>query len=236
MIGTNKKDATETIDLLVEDARRGKLHRRDPIATAETVDELLAARGVEAVTYTGWEAIDLAERTAGGPHGRPRIKLLTWDELCAAARDRSSVRLKPDARIWRDRLEPVPALGAAHPFEGREPSTEGRFSCMEIRLRQVECLSCWLPPRRPRRPAPLRSRRVPEVPLRGLGRERGALRAHPSAAPRAAGRPPPPPRGLTAKSPRDDFARLKAVRSPGPERRSRAKPVSATPHCDRLGD
>jgi ferredoxin/flavodoxin---NADP+ reductase len=86
VIGTNKKDATETIDLLVEDARRGELHRGDPSATAETVDELLAARGVEAVTYTGWEAIDLAERTAGEPHGRPRIKLLTWDELCAAAR------------------------------------------------------------------------------------------------------------------------------------------------------
>jgi ferredoxin--NADP+ reductase len=87
VIGTNKKDATETIDLLVEDARAGKLHRGDPSATAETVDELLAARGVEAVTYTGWEAIDFAERTAGEPHGRPRIKLLTWDELCAAARD-----------------------------------------------------------------------------------------------------------------------------------------------------
>jgi ferredoxin--NADP+ reductase len=86
VIGTNKKDATETIDLLVEDARRGELHRGDPSATAESVDELLAARGVEAVTYTGWEAIDLAERTAGEPHGRPRIKLLTWDELCAAAR------------------------------------------------------------------------------------------------------------------------------------------------------
>jgi ferredoxin--NADP+ reductase len=86
VIGTNKKDATETIDLLVEDARGGKLRRGDPTATAETVDELLAARGVEAVTYTGWEAIDLAERTAGDPHGRPRIKLLTWDDLRSAAR------------------------------------------------------------------------------------------------------------------------------------------------------
>ena len=75
MIGTNKKDATETIELLLEDARGGKLNRGDPSATAETVDELLAARGVEAVTDAGWEAIDLAERAAGEPHGRPRVKL-----------------------------------------------------------------------------------------------------------------------------------------------------------------
>jgi ferredoxin/flavodoxin---NADP+ reductase len=34
----------------------------------------------------GWESIDTAERTAGEPHGRPRIKLCTWDDLLAAAR------------------------------------------------------------------------------------------------------------------------------------------------------
>jgi ferredoxin/flavodoxin---NADP+ reductase len=86
VIGTNKKDATETVDTLLEDARAGKLHRGDPEATAETVDELLTARGVEAVTYAGWEAIDLMERTAGEPHGRPRIKLAMWQELLDAAR------------------------------------------------------------------------------------------------------------------------------------------------------
>src|SRR3954469_1225014 len=51
VIGTNKKDATETIELLLEDARAGRLHRGDPDATAEAVDELLSGRGVEAVTY-----------------------------------------------------------------------------------------------------------------------------------------------------------------------------------------
>ena len=48
MIGTNKKDATETVELLLEDAARRKAAPRRPGATAETVDELLAARGVEA--------------------------------------------------------------------------------------------------------------------------------------------------------------------------------------------
>jgi ferredoxin/flavodoxin---NADP+ reductase len=83
VIGTNKKDATETVDLLLEDARAGRL---TPPAGDESIEHLLAERGVEAVVYSGWEAIDAVERAAGEPHGRPRIKLCTWDELLAAAR------------------------------------------------------------------------------------------------------------------------------------------------------
>ena len=85
VIGTNKKDATETVELLLEDARegrlpsRGRLAGRDPRCAA-------ADRGVEAVMYAGWEAIDALERSRGEPHGRPRIKLCSWDELLAAAR------------------------------------------------------------------------------------------------------------------------------------------------------
>ena len=86
VIGTNKKDATETVDLLLEDARAGKLGRGNPAATADTVEQLLAERDVEHVTYMGWEAIDAEEMNRGVPFGRPRVKLLTWDELRAAAR------------------------------------------------------------------------------------------------------------------------------------------------------
>jgi ferredoxin--NADP+ reductase len=86
VIGTNKKDASETVELLLEDARAGLLARSDPAATAETVDELLASRGVEQVTYRGWEAIDAKEQARGEPQRRPRIKLCSWDELRAAAR------------------------------------------------------------------------------------------------------------------------------------------------------
>jgi ferredoxin/flavodoxin---NADP+ reductase len=82
VIGTNKKDATETVQLLLDDARAGRLPPRD----GGSLEELLAGRGAEPVLYAGWEAIDAAERTAGEPHGRPRVKLATWDELLAAAR------------------------------------------------------------------------------------------------------------------------------------------------------
>ena len=46
MIGTNKKDATETVELLLEDARGGLPRRR-----AARRDDLLAERGVEPCVY-----------------------------------------------------------------------------------------------------------------------------------------------------------------------------------------
>ena len=82
VIGTNKKDATETVELLLDDARTGRLPQRG----GGTLEDLLGERGADAVMYAGWQAIDEAERTAGEPHGRPRIKLCSWDALLDAAR------------------------------------------------------------------------------------------------------------------------------------------------------
>jgi ferredoxin--NADP+ reductase len=82
VIGTNKKDATETVAGLLEDARAGKLARE----TDERLEELLRERGADFVEYAGWEAINAAERAAGEPLGRPRVKLATWDDLLEAAR------------------------------------------------------------------------------------------------------------------------------------------------------
>ncbi len=82
VIGTNKKDATETVEHVLEDAGAGLL-ARPADASAEQVVELLAERGVEFVSYAGWEAIDAAERARGAEQGRPRVKLCTWDELLA---------------------------------------------------------------------------------------------------------------------------------------------------------
>jgi ferredoxin--NADP+ reductase len=84
VIGTNKKDATETVELLLADVAAGRL-RPNSDATAAAVDALLAERGVRVVEYSGWCAIDEAERVAGEKSGRPRVKLCSWDELLAAA-------------------------------------------------------------------------------------------------------------------------------------------------------
>jgi ferredoxin--NADP+ reductase len=83
VIGTNKKDATETVELLLEDARAGVLA---PASADGSLDDLLVERGVDVVGYEGWKAIDAVERARGEAQGRPRVKLCTWDGLLAAAR------------------------------------------------------------------------------------------------------------------------------------------------------
>jgi ferredoxin--NADP+ reductase len=81
VIGTNKKDATETVEHLLEDlAAAARVGKPD-----DAVDTALLARGARPVVYGGWTAIDERERAAGEPLGRPRVKLCTWDELLAAA-------------------------------------------------------------------------------------------------------------------------------------------------------
>jgi ferredoxin--NADP+ reductase len=84
VIGTNKKDATETVELLLEDASAGRLEPK-PDASAAAIDALLAERAIRVVEYDGWAAIDEAERAAGEKSGRPRVKLCTWDALLDAA-------------------------------------------------------------------------------------------------------------------------------------------------------
>jgi ferredoxin--NADP+ reductase len=91
VIGTNKKDATETVSLLLEDARSGRLPA-PPRGSADALVDLLAERGIEPVLYTGWEAIDVVEKAAGEPHGRPRVKLVSWEELLSAARGAAAAK------------------------------------------------------------------------------------------------------------------------------------------------
>ena len=78
VIGTNKKDATETVELLLEDARAGLLTR---VGDGDSLEELLDAKGAAFVEYAGWQAIDAAERSAGESLGRPRVKLTAWEKL-----------------------------------------------------------------------------------------------------------------------------------------------------------
>ena len=84
VIGTNKKDATETVELLLEDCAR-RPARRSAAGSSRPVEELLAERGVGVVTYEGWEAIDAVECERGEREGRPRVKLRSWEELLEAA-------------------------------------------------------------------------------------------------------------------------------------------------------
>ena len=86
VIGTNKKDAQETVDNLIEDAQAGRVPSPDLAEDRLAIVELLAERAPDAVTYAGWEAIDRAERDRGEPLGRPRVKFVRIDEMLEAAR------------------------------------------------------------------------------------------------------------------------------------------------------
>jgi ferredoxin--NADP+ reductase len=93
VIGTNKKDAAETVELLLADARAGALGG----PRAGSLEELLEERRLDFVEYTGWQAIDAAERAAGEPFGRPRVKLGTWAHLLEAGKRVTPTRELPGA-------------------------------------------------------------------------------------------------------------------------------------------
>jgi len=86
VIGTNKKDAQETVDNLVADASAGRLPSPAGAADPESVVQLLSERGPDAVSFEGWRAIDDAEQERGKPLGRPRLKFVRLDEMLDAAR------------------------------------------------------------------------------------------------------------------------------------------------------
>jgi ferredoxin--NADP+ reductase len=86
VIGTNKKDAQETVDALLADLSTSSNGNR-PTLDASAVEALLRSRQPELVTYSGWEAIDRHERALGEPAGRPRVKLTRIEQLLRTAAD-----------------------------------------------------------------------------------------------------------------------------------------------------
>jgi ferredoxin--NADP+ reductase len=84
ILGTNKRDAEETVRCLVEDLRSGALPP-PPRSAPEQIDALLAERKPDMVTIEGWRAIDAHELERGRREQRPRVKLASRDELLAAA-------------------------------------------------------------------------------------------------------------------------------------------------------
>jgi ferredoxin--NADP+ reductase len=84
IIGTNKKDSVETINQLLEDLASGRLRRHERDETVD-IEGWLAQRQPRLVTEQGWQLIDAAERAAGEPLGRPRVKLCDREALLGIA-------------------------------------------------------------------------------------------------------------------------------------------------------
>jgi len=75
VIGTNKKDSQETVDTLIADLTGATELADFPDDHADKLAEWLASRQPKLVTSAHWKLIDEHERSAGEPHGRPRVKL-----------------------------------------------------------------------------------------------------------------------------------------------------------------
>ena len=83
VIGTNKKDGTETATAMLEDVERSVVldpSNVDPAATEALVRE----RKPEAVSYDDWTRLDQIELARGEESGRPRVKFTSRSEITEA--------------------------------------------------------------------------------------------------------------------------------------------------------
>jgi ferredoxin--NADP+ reductase len=87
VIGTNKKDANDTVDRLLEDLGGGRLLEPAWVSDA-ALDAFIRERQPALVDYAGWAQIDRHEQQLGEAGGRPRVKLTRVAEMLDAARRR----------------------------------------------------------------------------------------------------------------------------------------------------
>ncbi len=80
VIGTNKKDALETVAHLLSDVESQTL-LKPASPNPSAIEDLLIERDVRFVTFDDWQAIDQAEVGRGEPHGRPRVKFVRVEEM-----------------------------------------------------------------------------------------------------------------------------------------------------------
>ena len=85
VIGTNKPDALETVEALLEDVASGK-HWEPEAPAPEAAERLVAERAPGYFSFADWKALDAIEVERGKPDGRPRVKFVSVEEMQAAIR------------------------------------------------------------------------------------------------------------------------------------------------------
>jgi ferredoxin--NADP+ reductase len=86
VIGTNKKCANDTVAVIAQDVERGALHEPPQPLTGEEAVAWIQSKVPTAVTWDGWQRIDVHETGLGEPQGRPRVKLVRLAEMHEIAR------------------------------------------------------------------------------------------------------------------------------------------------------
>ncbi|MEY1673137.1 FAD-dependent oxidoreductase [Gordonia sp. ABKF26] len=87
VIGTNRADALDTVDALLDDYRRGLLVA--PATTDSDLVDLIRARRPQNVDRLQWQRIDDHETSAGHTQNRPRVKLTDTRDMLLAARNQT---------------------------------------------------------------------------------------------------------------------------------------------------
>lgn len=87
IIGTNKPDSVETVEMLLEDLRAGRL--MTPEAPNRAAVEALLS-GVRYVTYSDWQILDEIEQENGLLRGAPRRKFSRVEDMLEAIHERKN--------------------------------------------------------------------------------------------------------------------------------------------------
>ncbi len=89
VIGTNRPDARETVELLLDDVMAGK-HLYPVRAQPAQIVQELRGRQPDFITYADWLYLDAAEIRRGEAQGRPRVKFTSPTEMLAVLAARCS--------------------------------------------------------------------------------------------------------------------------------------------------
>ncbi len=82
VIGTNKTDSAETVDLMIEDFSAGR--HFVPTLPENSIDRLLEKTKPNYVSYRKWSLLDTKEKKRGEKEGRPRVKYTSVEEILKA--------------------------------------------------------------------------------------------------------------------------------------------------------
>lgn len=78
VIGTNKPDALESVNMFLEDVKSGKINAIDK---ANDTTDWLKSKGIRFVTFADWLKIDKAETEKGVASGKPRVKFTRIEDM-----------------------------------------------------------------------------------------------------------------------------------------------------------
>ena len=83
VIGTNKPDALETVQCMIEDIAAKRCFEPE-FVNPESVDQLLADRCDHVFSWNDWERLDRLEIVAGEARGCPRVKMTSINRMIEA--------------------------------------------------------------------------------------------------------------------------------------------------------